>query len=209
MASTSPFSPHHCHADTTCICHAFLCIYTACSGRLACRVKHECLCLQKTICLEPTAPCLTCGLKCCSSGQQQQNTTNSNRLICCQLGCGFYEVAIQEPRVLCGIAEHILCLRLVGSFPFHPGDYLNEPRCAYYCVQCYPILDVAAPAPPCPILGDKSPGGSQKPVRALTMEDRPPRQQSEETFLVIQEEDICKPISDSFHNYALSVFHNI
>mmetsp|Transcript_11254 Transcript_11254/g.23026 ORF Transcript_11254/g.23026 Transcript_11254/m.23026 type:complete len:215 (-) Transcript_11254:214-858(-) len=146
--------------------YAYLCLYGSCTRRLACRATEEVLCIHRTVCLDPTSPCLTCGVDC--SGENASNATN--RSICCQVGCGFCEVALQEPRILCGVAHHVLCLRTVGSLPLH-GDYVETPICAYYCIQCYPTLDIAAPAPLCPMLGDHQEAPA---VTALAMEDREP-----------------------------------
>lgn len=125
---------------SACVMKGIFCLYSSCRSDIGCRNQSECLCVERKFCLEPGAKMLTVGID-----------TPRNQRACCRIGCGCLEYSCIEPRILCGGADHVLCLQTVGSIPFH-RDYLQEPVCALHFLQCFPKVDCCAPPPACPSL---------------------------------------------------------
>lgn len=72
-------------------------------------------------------------------------TDEGNKEIC-KIGLFCCTCGLKKPEVLCAGASQCLCLVDVQSFPFDK-DYVNEPVCAYCCLQCMPEVGCAKPWP--------------------------------------------------------------
>lgn len=126
--------------DDNCIVKALGFVWVAFAPECGLRGQDECLCIRRTYCFEP------CG---CNNGTQPRGiglVTEPEQGEFCKIGAYCCDYALVKPRVLIGCASHSLCVKEVGSFPFHE-DYVDEPLCALYCVSCVPECDIAAEPP--------------------------------------------------------------
>lgn len=97
----------------SCVFQGRFCFYQACSSNLRYRAQTECMCIRKTACLEC---CLPAGSRAVPRGVGLVTPEPSSDELCKVAHC--CDCALVRPRVLCGTASHVLCLRQAGSLPF-------------------------------------------------------------------------------------------
>ena len=126
------------------MCKGCICNYTAfdlnkfvCCSNGVC----ECLCIRQS--------------SCCAVGATPRGigiVTEPEKGEICKIGLFCCDYAIIYPKNLCASAGEMWCCYSVQSFPFDK-EYLLEPVCALYFLQCLPECKCCGPPPDCPILG--------------------------------------------------------
>ena len=82
-------------------------------------------------------------------------TTNQENNEICKLSIPCYSFGLKIPQRLCAGAGRCLCMKSVQSLPFHK-DYVSEPVCAYYGIQCLPECNCCgSKGTHCPALDDR------------------------------------------------------
>ena len=125
-----------------CMCNACICCYDACDFEdfvFCCVGGCDCICIRYAECCAIGHDSLGCGM-----------VTDASRDECCKIALFCCALGIVNPTTFCSSARQCLCFQTVCSLPFHE-DYINEPVCACYGIQCCPKCGCCAAPPVAPM----------------------------------------------------------
>ena len=105
-----------------------------------CAFERDLVCIRQSCCLAVGVPSRGCG---CVTDPVAGEIC---KVACLCADCGLIFPSCDSDRPLCSSVSSMLCMYQVCSFPFHK-DYVAEPVCAYYGLQCCPNCDCCGPPP--------------------------------------------------------------
>ena len=121
------------HADEM-VASACICCYSGFNFKeikMLGSADNECLCFTENC-------CLNAGEKPFGPGM----ITDEDHI--CRLGLFCMACGLKKPAVLCAQKGHVLCCVQAAAFPTNP-DYVPNPVCAAYCLQCTPNCGCCKP----------------------------------------------------------------